>query len=58
MKKSLLLILLAAFLAVISGCADDTKNAGTNDNTGTGGGSSNPGGLPAENIPVDETTIY
>lgn len=58
MKKSLLLILLAAFLAVISGCADDTKNTGTNDNTGTGGGSSNPGGLPAENIPVDETTIY
>ena len=58
MKKSLLLILLAVFLAVISGCADDTKNTGTNDNTSTGGGSSNPGGLPAENIPVDETTIY
>ena len=35
MKKSLLSILLAAFLAVISGCADDTKN------TGTSGGSSN-----------------
>lgn len=58
MKKSLLLILLAAFLAVISGCADDTKNTGTNDNTGTGGGSSNTDTLPAENIPVDETTIY
>ena len=58
MKKSLLSILLAAFLAVISGCADDTKNTGTNDNTSTGGGSSNPGGLPAENIPVDETTVY
>lgn len=49
MKKSLLSILLAAFLAVISGCADDSKN---------GGGSSNPGGLPAQNIPVDETTVY
>ena len=58
MKKSLLSILLAAFLALISGCADDSKNTGTNDNTGTGGGSSNPGGLPAENIPVDETTVY
>ena len=57
MKKSLLSILLAAFLAVISGCADDSKNTGTNDNTGTGGGS-NAGGLPAENIPVDETTVY
>lgn len=58
MKKSLLLILLAAFLAVISGCADDTKNTGTNDNTSTGGGSSNTDTLPAENIPVDETTVY
>lgn len=58
MKKSLLLILLAAFLAVISGCADDTKNTGTNDNTGTGGGSSNTDTLPVENIPVDETTVY
>lgn len=58
MKKSLLLILLAAFLAVISGCADDSKNTGTNDNTGTGGGSSNTDTLPAENIPVDETTVY
>lgn len=41
MKKSLLSILLAAFLAVISGCADDTKN------TGTSGGSSNIESIPA-----------
>ena len=41
MKKSLLSILLAVFLAVISGCADDSKN------TGTSGGSSNIESIPA-----------
>ena len=52
MKKFLLLFIAVTLFAIVTGCADDSKD------TGTGGGSSNTGGLPEESIPVDETTVY
>lgn len=52
MKKFLLLFIAVTIFAIVTACADDSKD------TGTGGGSSNTGGLPEESIPVDETTVY
>ena len=54
MKKSWLSILLAAFLAVISGCAD----TGTDNGTGTGGETGTGGGnYDLSAIPVDENVF-
>ena len=57
MNKSLILILLVVFLAVISGCADTGSGGGTSSVDGTGSGDGSGDGTGLSVIPVDETTI-